>query len=78
MPGQVREFVGSVGLENLGKRLVNSREGPVSFELPNMNIDILLKYGNLLIQEQDNVQQVQLADEYLDTAALPGSNSYGE
>ena len=43
-----------------------------------MNIDILLKYGNLLIQEQDNVQQVQLADEYLDTAALPGSNSYGE
>ncbi len=30
---KVREFVKNIGIENIGKRLVNSREGAVSPEL---------------------------------------------
>lgn len=40
---QVREFVENTGIENLGKRLVNSREGKVEFEKPNMTLETLLK-----------------------------------
>lgn len=40
---QVREFVEATGIENLGKRLVNSREGKVEFEPPKMNVETLLK-----------------------------------
>lgn len=40
---QVREFVKDTGIENLGKRLVNSKEGKVEFERPSMNVDTLLK-----------------------------------
>jgi len=69
---KVRTFVGDLGMENLGKRLVNSKEGKVTFEKPEMNKDILLKYGNLLVDEQDNVKRVQLADSYLSGAALAG------
>ena len=74
---KVRDFIGSTGLEALSARLVNSREGKVTFEQPNMSLDILMKYGQLLTQEQDNVTRVQLANEYLDSAALPGSESFG-
>lgn len=69
---KVREFVTTVGLENIGKRLVNSREGKVTFEKPEMDLDTLLKYGNLLVDEQENVKRVQLADSYLKGAELAG------
>lgn len=69
----VRGFITDLGIENLGKRLVNSKEGKVTFEKPTMNVDILMKYGNLLVQEQDNVKRVQLADAYLAGAELAGA-----
>lgn len=28
-------------------------------------METLLKYGNMLVQEQENVKRVQLADEYM-------------
>lgn len=62
---QVRNFIQSIGVENLGKRLVNSREGKVNFEKPRMTLDILMKFGKALVQEQENVKRVQLADEYM-------------
>merc|ERR1712178_526716 len=62
----VRAFITDTGMENIGKRLVNSREGPPTFDKPAMSVDILLKYGQLLVQEQENVKRVQLADAYLD------------
>lgn len=40
---QVRDFIGRVGMENLGKRLINSREGKVDFEKPAMPLEILIK-----------------------------------
>merc|ERR1740127_229280 len=69
---KVREFVIDTGVENLGSRLVNSREGPVRFANPNMTLPNLMKYGELIVSEQDNVKRVQLADEYLEGAALAG------
>jgi hypothetical protein len=68
----VRDFVSNTGVENLGSRLVNSREGPVRFANPNMTLPNLMKYGELIVSEQDNVKRVQLADEYLEGAALAG------
>ncbi len=48
---KVREFVENIGLENIGKRLINNRE-KVEFVKPEMTLDKLLKYGQLLVDEQ--------------------------
>ncbi len=49
---QVRDFVAQLGVENLGKRLVNSREGKVNFEKPKMDLATLMRFGRALVQEQ--------------------------
>ncbi|KAL2320047.1 hypothetical protein Fmac_029016 [Flemingia macrophylla] len=71
---EVRKWISGVGVENVGKRLVNSKEGPPTFEQPKMSLDKLLEYGNMLVQEQENVKRVQLADKYLNEAALGDAN----
>ena len=71
---EVRKWIGEVGVETIGKKLVNSREGPPTFEQPKMTIDKLLEYGYMLVQEQENVKRVQLADTYLESAALGDAN----
>jgi len=71
---KVRDFISSIGVDNIGTRLVNSREGKVEFEKPAMSLPTLMKYGNLLVEEQENVKRVQLANEYLEGAALAGSS----
>merc|ERR1719261_203450 len=68
----VKDFCAGIGIENLGKRLVNSKDGDVTFDNPNMSLDNLLQYGQLLVGEQENVKRVQLADSYLDGAELAG------
>lgn len=54
-----------MGVENVGKRLVNSKEGPPTFDQPDVTLEKLLEYGNMLVQEQENVKRVQLAEKYL-------------
>ncbi len=71
---KVRAFVKELGVENLGKRLINSREGAVKFEKPMMSLAVLMKYGQSIVQEQENVKRVQLAEEYMSGAALAGSS----
>ncbi|KAL0452840.1 UNVERIFIED_CONTAM: Ribulose bisphosphate carboxylase/oxygenase activase 2, chloroplastic [Sesamum latifolium] len=71
---EVRKWIGGVGVDNIGKKLVNSREGPPTFEQPKMTLQKLLEYGNMLVQEQENVKRVQLADKYLKDAALGDAN----
>ncbi|OIV95619.1 hypothetical protein TanjilG_23850 [Lupinus angustifolius] len=71
---EVRKWIGTVGVDGIGKRLVNSKEGPPTFEQPKMTLETLLGYGNMLVQEQDNVKRVQLADKYLNEAALGNAN----
>ncbi|OMO59079.1 ATPase, AAA-type, core [Corchorus capsularis] len=71
---EVRKWIGGVGVEMIGKKLVNSKEGPPTFEQPKMTIEKLLEYGNMLVAEQENVKRVQLADKYLSEAALGDAN----
>ncbi|OMO76690.1 ATPase, AAA-type, core [Corchorus olitorius] len=71
---EVRKWISGVGVEMIGKKLVNSKEGPPTFEQPKMTIEKLLEYGNMLVAEQENVKRVQLADKYLSEAALGDAN----
>eukprot|EP00928_Gymnodinium_smaydae_P040986 TRINITY_DN27760_c0_g1_i1.p1 TRINITY_DN27760_c0_g1~~TRINITY_DN27760_c0_g1_i1.p1 ORF type:complete len:251 (+),score=32.17 TRINITY_DN27760_c0_g1_i1:200-952(+) len=71
---EVRKWISQKGIENIGRSLVNSRDGPPTFEKPAMTIDKLLEYGNMLVAEQDNVKRVQLADKYMAEAALGDAN----
>uniref|UniRef100_A0A0C9S111 Ribulose bisphosphate carboxylase/oxygenase activase, chloroplastic n=1 Tax=Wollemia nobilis TaxID=56998 RepID=A0A0C9S111_9CONI len=71
---EVRKWIAEVGVETIGKKLVNSREGPPTFEKPAMTLEKLLDYGNMLVQEQENVKRVQLADKYMAEAALGDAN----
>jgi len=70
---KIREFIQEKGIESLSKSLVNTRE-KVEFVKPMMTLDMLLTYGNLLVEEQENVKRVQLSTEYLDGASLAGSS----
>lgn len=54
----VRKFIEEIKLENLGKRLVNSKEGEVKFEKPFIDVGSLLAYGRALVEEQENVKRV--------------------
>ncbi|KAJ8477901.1 hypothetical protein OPV22_021628 [Ensete ventricosum] len=72
---EVRKWVAEIGVEKVGKKLVNSLEGPPTFEQPKMTLDKLMEYGNMLVREQENVKRVQLADKYLSEAALGDANA---
>ncbi|KAK1299207.1 hypothetical protein QJS10_CPB14g01626 [Acorus calamus] len=71
---EVRKWIAEIGIEKVGMRLVNSIEGPPTFEQPKMTLEKLLEYGNMLVMEQENVKRVQLADTYLSEAALGDAN----
>ena len=72
---KVRDFILSVGLNDLGKRLINPRKGEeVKFEPPAMTLEVLLAYGKEIENEQENIKRIQLADAYLDGAVLAGSS----
>ena len=71
---EVRKWVTGTGVENIGKKLVNSREGPPTFEQPKMTVEKLMGYGQMLVKEQENVKRVQLADKYMSEAALGDAN----
>ena len=72
----VRKLIKDVGMDALGKRLVNpsKQDGPIVFPKPQMSLNTLLTYGRMLEAEQENVKRVQLADEYLDGSALAGKS----
>ena len=72
---KVRDFILSVGYDELGKRLINPRKGEeVKFEPPAMTLEVLLAYGKEIENEQENIKRIQLADAYLDGAVLAGSS----
>jgi hypothetical protein len=71
---EVRRWVAETGVENIARRLVNSKEGPPTFQQPKMTLEKLLEYGHMLVAEQENVKRVQLADKYLSEAALGDAN----
>ncbi|XP_073042188.1 ribulose bisphosphate carboxylase/oxygenase activase 2, chloroplastic-like [Primulina eburnea] len=71
---EVRKWVSTVGVDLVGRKLVNSREGPPKFEQPEMTLEKLMEYGYMLVKEQENVKRVQLAETYLKDAALGDAN----
>ncbi|RWV91615.1 hypothetical protein GW17_00046093, partial [Ensete ventricosum] len=71
---EVRKWVAEIGVQNVNKKLVNSLEGPPTFDQPKMTLEKLMEYGNMLVKEQENVKRVQLADKYLSEAALGEAN----
>ncbi|XP_017235939.1 ribulose bisphosphate carboxylase/oxygenase activase, chloroplastic isoform X2 [Daucus carota subsp. sativus] len=71
---EVRKWISGIGIEGIGKKLVNSKDGPPTFEQPKMTVEKLLEYGHMLVQEQDNVKRVQLAEKYLNEASLGSAN----
>lgn len=71
----MRKWVSGTGIELIGEKLLNSRDGPPTFEQPKMTLEKLLEYGNMLVQEQENVKRVQLAETYLKEAALGDANA---
>ncbi|OVA19179.1 ATPase [Macleaya cordata] len=72
---EVRKWVSEIGVENIGKKLVNSKEAQPMFQKPVITVEKLLEYGKMLVQEQENVKRVQLADKYLShDAALGDAN----
>ncbi|KAK8448302.1 hypothetical protein SEVIR_8G261433v4 [Setaria viridis] len=70
----INDLDAGTGIENIGKKLVNSKDGPPTFDQPKMTIEKLLEYGHMLVEEQENVKRVQLADKYLSEAALGEAN----
>ncbi|XP_070020699.1 ribulose bisphosphate carboxylase/oxygenase activase 2, chloroplastic [Nicotiana sylvestris] len=72
---EVRKWVSGTGIEAIGDKLLNSFDGPPTFEQPKMTVEKLLEYGNMLVQEQENVKRVQLAETYLKEAALGDANA---
>lgn len=71
---EVRKWISGIGINSIGKKLVNSKDGPPTFEQPKMTVEKLLEYGHMLVQEQDNVKRVQLAEKYLNEASLGSAN----
>ncbi|MCL7043500.1 hypothetical protein MKW94_000354, partial [Papaver nudicaule] len=72
---EVRKWIRGIGVEGIGKKLVNSKEGPPTFEQPKMTTEKLLEYGQMLVQEQENVKRVQLAEQHLNDVALGDANA---
>jgi hypothetical protein len=70
----VRGFANNIGIENLNSSLCKPGAAPVELPKPSMTKDLLMKYGKQLVEEQDNVKRVQLAEEYIQSAGLAGES----
>jgi ribulose bisphosphate carboxylase small subunit len=63
---QILQFIHKTGIDRVSLRVVNSAEGPPEFRKPDLNLSRLVEFGNLIVQEQQQVQNSQLAREYKD------------
>ncbi|OEL27031.1 Ribulose bisphosphate carboxylase/oxygenase activase, chloroplastic [Dichanthelium oligosanthes] len=66
-----------VGVQNVGRKLVNSAEGLPVIQPPMVTLR-KLEYGRMLVDEQENVKRVRLADKYLREAALGDTTNEGK
>lgn len=65
---QVRQFIQSVGIEKVARRIVNSAEKLPEFGKPDFSLSRLLEMGHFIEREQHRIQELRLVDEY-NTAA---------
>lgn len=61
---QIREFIHTIGIEQVSKRLVNSAEEPPGFQNPNFSLAHLIEMGSLMVGQQKRIQEMRLVDEY--------------
>ena len=61
---QIRQFIHTIGIEQVSKRLVNSAEEPPGFQNPNFSLAHLVEMGNLMVGQQKRIQEMRLVDEY--------------
>ena len=60
---QVRDFIHSVGIQAVSRRVVNSDQ-PLHFDKPQFSLDHLLVVGRQMVDEQRYLQEMRLADQY--------------
>ncbi len=61
---QVREFIQSVGLENISRRVVNPKDPLPEFHKPDFSLPHLLEVGEQIVREQKRIQELRLSEEY--------------
>lgn len=61
---QIRQFIHTIGIEQVSKRLVNTLEEPPGFQNPNFSLAHLVEMGNLMVGQQKRIQEMRLVDEY--------------
>ncbi|KAL5130843.1 Ribulose bisphosphate carboxylase/oxygenase activase, chloroplastic [Glycine soja] len=64
---EVRKWIFVIGVDFIGKKLVNSKEGPPTFDQPKMTLSKLLEYGNILVQEQRECEESTTSRQVLET-----------
>ena len=62
---QVREFIHQVGLNKVSVQLVNNPDFTVRFRKSDFGLARLIELGNLIVHEQQRVQNMRLAQEYV-------------
>ncbi len=60
---QITQFIHSVGIENVAKKVVNALKIP-SFARPNFQLPHLIEAGETLVREQERVRTMGLVGEY--------------
>ena len=68
---QIRQFIHQVGIDKVSSRVVNAADGPPTFSKPDFGLSRLIEFGNLMVQEQQQVQNLRLVEEY-NTRRLSG------
>ncbi|MBD1873418.1 ribulose bisphosphate carboxylase small subunit [Nodosilinea sp. FACHB-131] len=71
---QIRDFIYSVGLENVSRSVVNTTTPP-SFRKPDFSISHLIEVGDRLVREQRRVDDMRLANEYNRVLQSGGASS---
>lgn len=61
---QILQFIHDIGLDQVSFRVVRSTEAPPEFEKPNFALSQLIKFGQVMIGEQQQVEQTGLVREY--------------
>ncbi|MEQ9482235.1 CHAT domain-containing protein [Coleofasciculus sp. F4-SAH-05] len=61
---QILHFIHDVGLDKISFRVVRSTEAPPEFEKPNFKLSHLIEFGQVMIGEQKQVEEMGLVREY--------------
>jgi ribulose bisphosphate carboxylase small subunit len=61
---QIRQFIYQVGLEKVSMRVVNSSDRPPEFKPPDFSLSHLIEFGNIMVQEVQQVYRSRLVETY--------------